>query len=202
MLGIQQIARISDLTRAQAHNVIATKIEQLIEQFHPGAQIVIEVRLAENEGGACFYQGNAHIVRLEREYSEGGVYMNAVIDVHELQRTVHRSMVFLRRHAKVTAPSTSAAAVSTQIIADYRKTQKWFRFIVTHVDRIWQEMCQNSELIQRASSKMPRLLPTVKTTLISHIIGYLERGTKKDHVQLTEEDIREAIQATAGHIIF
>lgn len=203
ILQKEQIAKLADLTRSQAFQVIAASIDKLARTFHPGVilHIKIHVTEAEDEGLPVSFHGEAQMKSYEIQMGEHGLYLNAVLRIPSLNRTIKRSLPYLLKNAKVKKESAQGKDMAEMEIEKYHRLQHSCCWLVKNISKIWTDMIHEEQLQKRAL-KNDRLSPQLKAKLIKEILGYMEAYSPNLLMEINEINVREIIREVAGKVLF
>ncbi|MEQ1849072.1 MAG: hypothetical protein ABL890_00590 [Candidatus Peribacteraceae bacterium] len=197
------VEKISQLSRAQAYLVIRTRIEDIVRKFPPGSKVELDVRITQgtNEGPPAFLRtGNTTLEDYEITTADAGLYLNAVIKVHELHRTIKRTLVDLLQAKPVLVSSpTDADEQANKTLADYNNLQELFQKFGPRFYKTWEEMLHSCQLPIKATDTT--LTPQLKRVLVSSILSYFQQRPF-DPELITDDEIRDAIRQVAGVVLW
>lgn len=178
-------------------------MQTLVRKYQPGILVRINVTICEgaNEGPPCHYCGQGEIRHYETQITDHGLYLNAVIYIPGIQRTVKRSLPYLHKNAEVDAASvTEQTTLSSETIVErYERLQHWYHVLSRRLNKIWGDMLHSTNELPPKAAKVS-LTPGIKRKLMLHVLGYLEQSAIQRN-ELTDVNIREAIRSAAGYVL-
>ena len=195
------VQKIADLTKAEAFQVIEMTIDNTVLSFHPGAKIKVEIKITDPaEGLPASFRGDAEVKHYQVQMADGGLYMNAVIYIPALQKTITRGIGFLRSHAKLLQETEGGREAAQKSLDQFHFLQDWYQKIIKNIAALWWKNLHAAKLPSKALH-IQHLSPAFKRKLAEHMLGYMEREFR-DRKELTDEMMEDAFLAVVGYAIF
>ncbi len=197
----RQIEKITDLTKAEAYRVIEATIDATVLKFHPGATIMVNIKITNSsEGLPARFHGQAVVQHYQMQMADGGMYLNAVIHIPSINKTITRGVGFLRCEARVEHGMEGGQEVAQHALDKFHHFQQWHQVLLKNIKRIWWGLLHDAKLPSKAM-KVQSLTPAIQKKFLTHMLGELEKKYTGQE-ELTEEMMQEALLAVVGYVLF